>query len=118
MPTSPPSDLGLAARSVAFHPTEAELREYTDAMPQARRTEYGNVNVQTKVVSRSKGSTYVVTDRPSDHSDQTIDRQEGARLAAFQASPSKAIRSGEIAWCACSGVTSSVAVRMSWSTSM
>src|SRR5215208_3461849 len=84
MPTSPPSDLGLAARSVAFHPTEAELRAYTDAMPQARQTEYGNVNVQTKVVSRSKASTYVVTDRPSEHSDQTIDRQEGARLAALQ----------------------------------
>src|SRR5215216_6428190 len=84
MPSSTPSDLGLAARSIAFHPTEAELREYTDAMPQARQTEYGNVNVQTKVVSRSKGSTYVVTDRPSEHSDQTIDRQEGARLAALQ----------------------------------
>src|SRR5829696_307003 len=84
MPTSPPSDLGFAARSIAFHPTEAELREYTDAMPQARQTEYGNVNVQTEVVSRSKGSTYVVTDRPSKHSDQTIDREEGARLAALQ----------------------------------
>ena len=84
MPSSPPPDLGLAAKSIAFHPTEAELREYTDAMPQARQTGYGNVNVQTKVVSRSKASTYVVTDRPSEHSDQTIDRQEGARLAALQ----------------------------------
>ena len=84
MPSSPPSDLGLAARSVAFHPTEAELRSYADAMPQARQTEYGNVNVQTKVVSRSKGSTYVVTDRPDEHSDQTIDREEGKRLAAIQ----------------------------------
>src|ERR671914_504947 len=84
MPSSPPSDLGLAAKSIAFHPTEAELRSYADAMPQARQTEYGNVNVQTRVVSRSKGSTYVVTDRPSKHSDQTIDREEGARLAALQ----------------------------------
>ena len=65
MPSSPPSDLGLAAKSIAYHPTEAELRSYADAMPQARQTEYGNVNVQTKVVSRSKGSTYVVTDRPT-----------------------------------------------------
>src|SRR5918997_1874375 len=84
MPSSPPSDLGLAARSIAFHPTEAELRSYTDAMPQARQTEHGNVNVQTEVVSRSKGSTYVVTDRPDEHSDQTIDREEGTRLAALQ----------------------------------
>ncbi|HET6751845.1 MAG TPA: phosphoenolpyruvate carboxykinase [Actinomycetes bacterium] len=84
MPSTPPPDLGLAARSIAFHPTEAELREYTDAMHQARQTRYGNVNVQTKVVSRSKGSTYVVTDRPEGHSDQTIGREEGARLAAIQ----------------------------------
>ncbi|HEU4398623.1 MAG TPA: phosphoenolpyruvate carboxykinase (ATP), partial [Actinomycetota bacterium] len=84
MPSTPPPDLGLAARSIAFHPSEPELREYTDAMPQARQTRYGNVNVQTKVVSRSKGSTYVVTDRPQEHSDQTISREEGARLAAIQ----------------------------------
>ncbi len=84
MPSTPPPDLGLAAKSVAFHPTEAELRSYTDAMPQARQTRYGNVNVQTKVVSRSKGSTYVVTDRPQEHTDQTISREEGERLAAIQ----------------------------------
>src|SRR5215211_487600 len=84
MPSSPPSDLGLAANSIAYHPTERELREYADAMPQARQTEYGNVNVQTKVVSRSKASTYMVTDRPEEHSDQTIDREEGKRLAALQ----------------------------------
>ena len=84
MPSSPPSDLGLQAASIAFRPTEAELREFADAMPNARQTEYGNVNVQTRVVSRSKASTYVVTDRPEEHSDQTIDRAEGARLAALQ----------------------------------
>ncbi|HEV8166504.1 MAG TPA: hypothetical protein VGR74_19050, partial [Actinomycetota bacterium] len=77
MPSTLPPDLGLAAKSVAFRPTEAELRAYTDAMPQARQTRYGNVNVQTKVVSRSKGSTYVVTDRPEEHTDQTISREEG-----------------------------------------
>jgi phosphoenolpyruvate carboxykinase (ATP) len=84
MPSTPPADLGLAARSVAYHPSEAELRAFTDRMPQARQTRYGNVNVQTKVVSRSKGSTYVVTDRPQEHSDQTISRDEGARIAAVQ----------------------------------
>ena len=84
MPSSPPSDLGLAANSIAYHPTERELREFADAMSQARQTEFGNVNVQTRVVSRSKASTHVVTDRPEEHSDQTIDREEGARLAALQ----------------------------------
>src|SRR4029450_4699137 len=84
MPSSPPADLGLAATSIAYHPTERELRVFADAMPQARQTEFGNVNVQTRVVSRAKGATYVVTDRPEGHSDQTIDREEGARLAALQ----------------------------------
>src|SRR5919107_510045 len=27
MPSSPPSDLGLAAKSIAFHPTEAALQD-------------------------------------------------------------------------------------------
>jgi phosphoenolpyruvate carboxykinase (ATP) len=84
MPSTPPPDLGHAAKSVAFRPTEAELRAYTDAMPQARQTRYGNVNVQTRVVSRSTASTYVVTDRPERHTGQTISREEGARLAAIQ----------------------------------
>ena len=84
MASTPPDDLKLKAKSIAYHPSEGELRAFTDAMPQARQTRYGNVNVQTKVLSRSKGSTYVVTDRPEEHSDQTISRQEGDRVAAIQ----------------------------------
>ena len=41
-------------------PTPEELRTFTEAMPEARLTEFGNVNVQTRVLSRSAGSTYVV----------------------------------------------------------
>jgi phosphoenolpyruvate carboxykinase (ATP) len=78
------SDLDLVAKSIAFRPTEAELRSFTDAMPQARQTRYGNVNVQTKVLARSKASTYIVTDRPEEHSDQTISRAEGRRIAQVQ----------------------------------
>ena len=84
MSSTRPQDPALAARSIAFRPSEEELRAFTDQMPQARRTRYGNVNVQTRVVARSKGSTYIVTDTPQRHSDQTIDRQEGARIAAIQ----------------------------------
>jgi phosphoenolpyruvate carboxykinase (ATP) len=84
MPSSPPQDLDLAAKSVAFRPSEGELRAFTDAMPQASQTRYGNVNVKTKVLARSKGSTYIVTDRPEEHSDQTVSREEGARIAAVQ----------------------------------
>ena len=38
-----------------LNPTPEELRTFTEAMPQARLTEFGNVNVQTKVTSRSAG---------------------------------------------------------------
>jgi phosphoenolpyruvate carboxykinase (ATP) len=84
MSSAPPDRLNLAARSIAFRPSEEELRAFTDEMPQARQTRYGNVNVQTRVLARSKGSTYIVTDRPDEHSDQTVDRGEGARIAAIQ----------------------------------
>ena len=46
------------------NPTPEELRAFTERMPQARITEFDNVNVQTRVVSRSSGSTYVVTEDP------------------------------------------------------
>jgi phosphoenolpyruvate carboxykinase (ATP) len=36
------------------------------------------------VVARSKSSTYIVTDHPEEHSDQTISREEGARIARLQ----------------------------------
>jgi phosphoenolpyruvate carboxykinase (ATP) len=84
MSSTRPHEPALAARSIAFRPSEEELRAFTDQMPQARQTRYGNVNVQTRVVARSKGSTYIVTDTPERHSDQTIDREEGARIAAVQ----------------------------------
>ena len=42
-----------AAASVRYNPSAAELQELTSRMPQARRTSFGNYNVQTKVTSRS-----------------------------------------------------------------
>jgi phosphoenolpyruvate carboxykinase (ATP) len=72
------------ARSVIYDPTPAELQALTAKMPQARRTAFGNYNVQTRVVSRSKGSTYLVTDDPSITTGQTISRADGARVADLQ----------------------------------
>jgi phosphoenolpyruvate carboxykinase (ATP) len=72
------------ARSIRWNPSPAELRELTSRMPNARHSEYDNYNVQTKVVSRSKASTYVVTDHPEEHSDQTISRADGATIAERQ----------------------------------
>jgi phosphoenolpyruvate carboxykinase (ATP) len=73
-----------AARNIRWNPSPAELRELTSRMPNARHTEYDNYNVQTRVVSRSKASTYVVTDRPEEHSDQTMSRADGQKIADRQ----------------------------------
>jgi phosphoenolpyruvate carboxykinase (ATP) len=63
------------------NPTPEDLRSYTEEMPEARLTGYGNVNVQTKVLSRSAGSTYVV-DR--DSSGKTMTREAYDEIAALQ----------------------------------
>jgi phosphoenolpyruvate carboxykinase (ATP) len=72
------------ARSIRWNPSPAELRELTAQMPNARLTEFDNYNVQTKVVSRSKGSTYVITDSPEQHTDQTLSRAVGQHVAELQ----------------------------------
>src|SRR5437763_1240145 len=69
----------VEAKSVVWNPTPAELRSFTEEMPNCRKTEFNNVNVGTRVVSRSKGSTYVATDTPEQHSDQTISRADYER---------------------------------------
>jgi phosphoenolpyruvate carboxykinase (ATP) len=66
---------------VYANPTPEELRAYTEAMPEARITEFGNVNVQTNVLSRSAGSTYVV-DRQS--SGKTMTREAYDEVARMQ----------------------------------
>jgi phosphoenolpyruvate carboxykinase (ATP) len=71
------------AARVAENPSAAEVKELAAQMPNARRTRFGNFNVQTRVVSRSKRSTYIVTDEP-DGQNQSIPREEGARWADAQ----------------------------------
>ncbi|HVC77572.1 MAG TPA: phosphoenolpyruvate carboxykinase [Candidatus Micrarchaeaceae archaeon] len=74
------------ARSIQWNPSPEELRELTSRMPNARLTEFGNFNVQTRVVSRSKSSTYIITDSPDEHTDQTLSRQVGDHIAQLQES--------------------------------
>jgi phosphoenolpyruvate carboxykinase (ATP) len=71
------------AATVIPNPSPEELKELASRMPTARRTRYGNLNVQTRVLARSKGSTYLVTDEP-DGQNQSIGRDEGARWAETQ----------------------------------
>ncbi len=73
-----------AAHHTLVNPSQERLRELTAAMPTARLTAYDNYNVQTEVLSRSIGSTYIVTDDPSITSSQTISVAEGRRVARLQ----------------------------------
>src|SRR5438067_8296742 len=72
------------ARSVRVNPTAAKLKELAAKMPNARETRYGNLNVQTEVLARSKASTFLVLDDPESSSQQGISREEGDRIARLQ----------------------------------
>ena len=72
------------ARSVRRNPGLEELRDLIARMPNARRTVFDNFNVQTRVVSRSKASTFIVSDHPENHSGKTITRAEYEEWAAKQ----------------------------------
>ena len=71
------------AKSVVDNPDPQSLKDLAAEMPNAKPTRFGNLNVQTKVVNRSKGSTYIVTDEP-DGQNQAIPREEGERWAEAQ----------------------------------
>lgn len=74
----------MDVRSALINPSATELRALVEAQPTARLTEYGNLNIRTRVTARSKGSTVIVSDKPDDHTDPTITREEYDRLAAMQ----------------------------------
>src|SRR6476619_8427320 len=71
------------AANVIENPSPDEVKELAAKMPRATPTRYGNLNVQTDVVSRSKRSTYIVTDEP-DGQNQAITREEGLKWAEAQ----------------------------------
>src|SRR5918999_5779289 len=74
-----------AAQAVRYNPSAPELQELTSRMPNAKRTSFGNYNVQTRATSRSAGSTYIATDDPSVTTGKTITRAEYDRIAQLQA---------------------------------
>jgi len=71
------------AAAVIQNPSPGELKALAERMPNAHPTRYGNVNVQTEVVNRSKRSTFVVTDEP-DGQNQAISREECERWTRLQ----------------------------------
>ena len=74
----------MNAKRIHDNPSVSQLRQYTEEMPSARITGFGNVNVQTRVTSRSAGSTFIVTDDPSVTGQKTMGREEYRRLARVQ----------------------------------
>src|SRR6266498_4043843 len=71
------------AKRVIENPSPGAVKELVAKMPNARPTKYGNLNVQTEVLARSKRSTYLVTDEP-DGQKQSITTEEGAQWAERQ----------------------------------
>src|ERR671916_690324 len=72
------------AKSVRVNPSPEELKELAAKMPNARRTAYDNLNVQTEVLARSKASTFLVLEEPEGSSQQAVSREEGERVAKLQ----------------------------------
>jgi phosphoenolpyruvate carboxykinase (ATP) len=66
---------------VLVNPTPEQLRSFTEQMPECRVSEYGSVNVQTRVLSRSAGSTYVVG---RESSGKTMTREQYDEVARLQ----------------------------------
>src|SRR5688572_28780084 len=74
----------MNAKRIHDNPSADELRKFTELMPTSRVTEFGNVNVQTRVTSRSAGSTFIVTDDPGITDGKTMSRAEYGTLAKLQ----------------------------------
>ena len=78
-------NLPVKARSVVARPAPEELRVLTERMPNCLKTGHGNVNVQTRVVARSKASTFIVTDDAAAYRGQpTIAVDEATGMARAQ----------------------------------
>jgi phosphoenolpyruvate carboxykinase (ATP) len=76
--------LPVDPKEIIWNPSAEELRRLTEEMPNTRITRHDNTNTQTRVDSRSKLSTYVVTDTPERHDSQTIGREEYNRVVKIQ----------------------------------
>ncbi len=71
------------AKRVIENPSPDEVKALAAKMPTARGTKYGNLNIQTNVLARSKRSTFLLTDEP-DGQNQSIPTDEAAEWADKQ----------------------------------
>jgi phosphoenolpyruvate carboxykinase (ATP) len=71
------------AKRAFENPSPEEAKELAAKMPTARPTKYGNLNVQTEVLARSKRSTFLVSDEP-DGQNQAISTDDAAKWSQTQ----------------------------------
>src|SRR5436309_12151430 len=71
------------AKRAIDNPSAEEVKELAAEMPSARPTKYGNMNVQTQVLARSKRSTFLITDEP-DGQNQALSTDDAAKWAERQ----------------------------------
>jgi phosphoenolpyruvate carboxykinase (ATP) len=71
-------------KAVIWNPSPERLQDLTREMANTRTTVHGNTNTQTRVDSRSKLSTFVVSDNPERYDSGTITRNEYERVAKLQ----------------------------------
>src|SRR5216110_3071501 len=71
------------AKRMIADPSPEEVKQLTAKMPSARPTKYGNLNVQTQVLARSKRSTFLVTDEP-DGQNQAISTDDATKWSERQ----------------------------------
>ncbi|TMK81071.1 MAG: phosphoenolpyruvate carboxykinase (ATP) [Actinobacteria bacterium] len=74
----------MRARKIHDNPSPEELRAFTEEMPSCKLTAFGNVNVQTRVTSRSTSATFIVADDPGITDQKTLTRAEYDRISALQ----------------------------------
>lgn len=77
-------ELVVQPKEIIANPDPQDLKKMVGRMANATLTEFGNYNVATRVVARSKASTYIVTERPDDHTDPTLPRHAYEALAQRQ----------------------------------
>jgi phosphoenolpyruvate carboxykinase (ATP) len=78
------SGLPVEPKDIIWNPSPEHLRRLAEEMPNTSTTIYNNTNTQTRVDSRSKLSTFVVTDAPEHHDALTITRAEYERVSQLQ----------------------------------
>ncbi|MCA8938971.1 MAG: phosphoenolpyruvate carboxykinase (ATP), partial [Planctomycetes bacterium] len=77
-------NLPVQPKVVHHNPSSEQLKAWTLEQDTVQATDFGAPNTRTKVLSRSKGSTFIITDDAASHSDQCISREEGERWAKIQ----------------------------------